>query len=773
MDALKRFFGLATLLLALFLVAPANAQSVQQSGTVTRNHLPYWVASGVIGDAGSSADSPVTSMGVTNNGGAGFCVNSDRVTAAGRNQLCFGAATSGPAFISLQNLGTAPAETLNFIINGVTTTPASIPGGATPGDITSFGFGNALQDTGLAAAGGVITSGAWNGTAIPVAFGGTGATTATTARTNLGLGSMATQNSNAVAITGGTITGLPTPVNPSDAAIKSYVDATATGLIILAQTRLATAAVLPNTPTYNNGAGTLTAGSNTTLTVDGTVANLNDVVLVKNQASAFQNGIYTVTAAGSGAAPWVLTRASYFNSPSNIKVGSYTFVTAGATNINTSWVLQASVVTLGTDPITFNLFSSAANVVSSIGGSNGIIALGSGLSINSNVLNTSFDVDANVLNSQTGNYTIQTTDCGKTVQAGTGSSGFNTITLPSVAGFDPACTINVVNGDTGRGKNLSGFPNVLNTILWPLQTVTMKIVNGAWYPTVFPHRWRLTSTLNMYVRPDGSDTNDGLANSASGAFLTANAAFNVISENIDINLQTVNVNHTCSAPPCSITAIAQLLKMVNVHFVGGMPSYLGDCTTPTNVKLNPSSSVQADIQSTFSDQISVCGFEMAGGANVAFGTYVSGGGTRMAFNGPMQCDTMSGGNSNNVPAGDCFFANSDGNIYLQTSSIVWAGNVGAVFATANGGLIENATGLTLTASGNPACGSACAFAVFNGKLNFPSLTNSGTSTGPRFQVGWGGEINTATNLCTVSQTYFPGNSNGVIFDVAGNRGNCF
>jgi hypothetical protein len=112
----KNFFAAAFLLLA----TSAFGQSVQQSGTVTRNHVPYWVTSGVIGDGGSSADSPISSLGVTNNGGAGICVNSARVTAAGYQALCFGAATAGAATISLQNFGTAVAQSLNFVINGTT-----------------------------------------------------------------------------------------------------------------------------------------------------------------------------------------------------------------------------------------------------------------------------------------------------------------------------------------------------------------------------------------------------------------------------------------------------------------------------------------------------------------------------------------------------------------------------------------------------------------------------------------------------------------------------
>jgi hypothetical protein len=66
---------------------------------------------------------------------------------------------------------------------------------------------------------------------------------------------------------------------------------------------------LPNTPTYSSGAGTLTAGANAAFpTVDGVTAVAGQDYLIIGQASSFQNGIYTLTTLGSGAAPWVLTR---------------------------------------------------------------------------------------------------------------------------------------------------------------------------------------------------------------------------------------------------------------------------------------------------------------------------------------------------------------------------------------------------------------------------------------------------------------------------------
>jgi hypothetical protein len=176
------------------------------------------------------------------------------------------------------------------------------------------------------------------------------------------------QNANAVNITGGTITGLPSPTNPSDAATKAYVDAaTSAGLTPLPSFAfLATAAVLPNSPTYANGTAgvgaTLTAGSSSTLTVDGTVAPVNSIILVNNQGVPAQNGVYSVTTAGSGSAAWVLTRVTFFNTSANMLKGSYVFVTNGSTQNNSAWTLAASVTTVGTTAVNFNPFSQISGI---------------------------------------------------------------------------------------------------------------------------------------------------------------------------------------------------------------------------------------------------------------------------------------------------------------------------------------------------------------------------------------------------------------------------
>lgn len=185
----------------------------------------------------------------------------------------------------------------------------------------------------------------------------------------------------AINMTAGTITNLVTPTNPGDAASKSYVDSVAgAGINPLPATRLATAAILPNTPTYANGTAgvgaTLTAGSSSALTVDGTLAALNDIILVKTQGSAFQNGIYQLTTAGSVSTAWVLTRVTYFDQAAEMKNNSQTVVTAGATQYGT-WTMSPVVTTVGTDPLNWSL--SVAGAVASIAGQGGAFTCASEL----------------------------------------------------------------------------------------------------------------------------------------------------------------------------------------------------------------------------------------------------------------------------------------------------------------------------------------------------------------------------------------------------------
>lgn len=119
----------------LLLAAPAFAQSVQQSAAVTAGHIPYWVTSGVIGDGGTGADSPITTIGVTATSGQGICTNSDRTSSPGWIGLCLGFIGGIPS-VNVQNYGSAAAQPLQFIVNGVTYPFPGLLNVMTPGTTT-------------------------------------------------------------------------------------------------------------------------------------------------------------------------------------------------------------------------------------------------------------------------------------------------------------------------------------------------------------------------------------------------------------------------------------------------------------------------------------------------------------------------------------------------------------------------------------------------------------------------------------------------------------
>jgi hypothetical protein len=167
----------------------------------------------------------------------------------------------------------------------------------------------------------------------------------------------------------GTVTLNADPVAPLQAATKQYVDLLSSGLTFVNACRLGTTAAL--TATYNNGASgvgaTLTnAGANAALTIDSVLTVAANRILVKNQAAGAQNGIYTVTTVGDGATPWVLTRATDYDTSVEITRGDFLLVTAGTVNSNSGWIQTADVVTMGTSTITFTQFGVFATGVTSV-----------------------------------------------------------------------------------------------------------------------------------------------------------------------------------------------------------------------------------------------------------------------------------------------------------------------------------------------------------------------------------------------------------------------
>ena len=167
-------------------------------------------------------------------------------------------------------------------------------------------------------------------------------------------------------------------------ANKAYVDQVAQGLYTKPSCKLATTGNL--TATYSNGTAgvgaTLTnSGSQAALVIDSTAANLNDRILVKDQTTASENGIYVVTNIGSNSTNWVLTRATPEDQPSELTGGAFVFVEEGTANSDNGYVFtHTGAPTFGTTALDVAQFSGAGQIVA-----------GQALTKNANTLDVAVD----------------------------------------------------------------------------------------------------------------------------------------------------------------------------------------------------------------------------------------------------------------------------------------------------------------------------------------------------------------------------------------------
>jgi len=160
---------------------------------------------------------------------------------------------------------------------------------------------------------------------------------ASTARTNLGLGTIATQASNNVSITGGSISGLGSPSSGSEPATKTYTDNLVAGLKTRVICRVATTANVDLTADLQNGD-----------TIDGVVIATGNRILVKNQSTASANGIYTAVASGSA------SRDTDFDTAGEM-AGQMVIIQEGSTNADTIWLnTNDSNMNLGTTSVSFS-----------------------------------------------------------------------------------------------------------------------------------------------------------------------------------------------------------------------------------------------------------------------------------------------------------------------------------------------------------------------------------------------------------------------------------
>jgi hypothetical protein len=424
-------------------------------------------------------------------------------------------------------------------------TPATTGGGS--GTVTSVDVSGGT--TGLTASGGPITT---TGTitlggTLAIGSGGTGSTSAGGAPFAL---KGANTDITSVTLTSGTITTAPTSSN--DIANKSYVDSLATGINFHAACNYATTAALAAN-TYNNGTGgvgaTLTANANGALAVDSytfvSPGDLNKRVLVKDEAAGANNGVYTVTQVGDASNPYILTRATDFDTAGSgvdqIDQGDFFLVLSGTVNANTSWVQQTPLpITVGTTALVFIEFAAVQTYTA-----------GTGLSLTTNQFSITNTGTAGTYGSATQTPVLTTNAQGQvtgvtdtTITPAVGSvTGLGTGVATFLATPSSANLASAMTDETGTGALVfATSPTLVTPILGTPQSGNFSTGTFTW------------PTFNQNTTGTASNVT-GIVAVANGGTGTATPAL-VAGTNVSITGTWPNQTINSSNPGGTVTSVA-------------------------------------------------------------------------------------------------------------------------------------------------------------------------------------------------------------------------
>lgn len=253
--------------------------------------------------------------------------------------------------------------------------------------------------------------------------------------------------------------------------------------------------------------------------------------------------------------------------------------------------------------------------------------------------------------------------------------------------------------------------------------ITMPAVQVAWA------REKLTAARTYYVRTDGSDSNDGLANTSGRAFLTIQKAADVAATAIDASTYQVTVQ-IADGTYTGSTTVRPIL--------GSLPLiFQGNNSTPANVFIN--STGGCFIVSNAATAIKVLDMKLASTANCLYASPA----------GKIEYGNVEFG------AATSRHINSAYNGYVGAVSSYAISGAAVAHITASGGDVL-ASGLTMTITGTPAFSTAFVEANRGGKVVILGNTYSGSATGVRYAIS----ANAVVDTNGASTTAFPGNSSG-------------
>jgi len=311
-----------------------------------------------------------------------------------------------------------------------------------------------------------------------------------------------------------------TPTDDGHAATKGYVDAARSGLDVKQSVRAAT-----------TGAILLASGLENGDTIDGVVLATGDRILVKNQGTASENGIYVVQSSG---AP---VRATDFDGAGEVSGGAFTFVEEGIANADAGFVVTSNgAITVGTDAIVWAQFSGAGaftagdgltksgTTINAVGTAGRISVSSDAIDIDTTYVGQATITTLGTITTGTWNGTAVTGQYGGTGVANTGktitlggnltTSGAHATTLTTTA------TTSVTLPTTGTLSTLAGTETLTNKTLTSPTLTTPELGT--------PASGTLTNVTGLPLTTGITGTL-GIANGGTNATTEATARTNLAS----------------------------------------------------------------------------------------------------------------------------------------------------------------------------------------------------------------------------------------------------